>query len=110
MEVTRIEDYTEGWFIGNFEPSIFRTNLFEVGTKLHLKGEIWDCHYHTGTEINYLVSGRMKIHGFELQTGDVFRIEAYEVADPIFLEDCVVITIKVPSAPGDKYLAERPTK
>ncbi len=32
--------------------------------------------------------------------------EPYEVADPIFLEDCEVLVIKTPSVPGDKFECE----
>ena len=38
-----------------------------------------------------------------LKSGDIFIIYPYEVADPIFLEDCEVLCIKTPSIPSDKY-------
>jgi quercetin dioxygenase-like cupin family protein len=105
MTITKIENYKDGWFIGNFEPAAFKTNAFEVCYKVHPKGDVWDTHYHkVGTEINYLVKGRMVIQNKELVEGDVFVIEPYEIADPIFLEDCVVVIIKTPSVPGDKYV------
>lgn len=104
MDVRRIEDMTAGWFIGNFNPSAYNTTDFEVGYKLHKQGESWPIHYHKiATEITYLLRGRMTIGGRELTTGDIFTIFPYEVADPVFLEDCEVIIIKVPSVPGDKY-------
>jgi quercetin dioxygenase-like cupin family protein len=105
MKVTRIEDYKGGWFIGNFEPSSFKTKDFEVCFKHHTKGEKWDIHYHkVGTEINYLVKGKMKIQKVELNEGDVFVLYPYEVADPEFLEDCTVLIIKTPSVPDDKFI------
>jgi len=110
MKVTKLNEYRNGWFIGNFDPSIFKTDKFEVGVIQHKKGEEWPCHYHTGTEINYLISGKIRMHGKVLETGDVFKFEPYEVADPEFLEDCVVVVVKTPSIPGDKYIAERPNK
>ena len=45
----------------------------------------------------------MLMHGFELTAGQVFILEPWEVADPIFLEDCKVLVIKTPSVKGDKY-------
>jgi hypothetical protein len=30
-----------------------------------------------------------------------------EVAAPVFLEDCQVVVIKVPSLPGDKYIVDK---
>ena len=40
----------------------------------------------------------------KLVKGDVFIIHPYEIADPLFLEDCKIMVIKTPSVPGDKYL------
>ena len=107
MRVQRIEEFTRGWFIGNFDPSIHKTSDFEVGVLTHTKGEVWAAHYHTGLEMNYLVSGQMLMHGQLIQQGNVFVMEPYEVADPEFLTDCVVLVIKIPSDPSDKYMAER---
>lgn len=107
MKVTRIEDYKGGWFVGNFEPSALKTALFEACYKIHPKGDVWDTHYHkVATEINYIVEGRMNIQGRELVKGDIFILEPYEIADPVFLEDCVVFIIKTPSVPADKYTVE----
>ncbi len=93
-----------GWFIGNFEPSALKTDQFEVGVLTHKKGEHWPEHYHKkAIEINLLVEGHMIIQEQELKSGDIFTMLPQEIADPIFLEDCTVVVIKVPSVPGDKY-------
>lgn len=110
MKIARIEDFKRGWFIGNFDPSIFKTDKFEVGILHHSKGEEWPCHYHIGTEINYIISGEILMHNRVLVAGDVFVMEPYEVADPQFLSDCVVVVVKTPSSPGDKYSAETPKR
>ena len=39
MKVSKLSDYTRGWIIGDFEPSILRTKDFEVAVFNHLKGE-----------------------------------------------------------------------
>ena len=107
MKVSKIENYKGGWFIGDFEPSALKTSQFEVGTKLHKKGEKWDVHYHKlATEITFLLKGCMVIQDVILHAGDVFIIEPYEIADPAFLEDCVVVVVKTQSIPGDKYLVK----
>ena len=107
MEVRRIENMKGGWYIGNFDPSVLLTPDFEVGYKFHPKGEQWDTHYHKkGIEITYLIRGKMQIQGRELTSGDIFTIFPYEVADPIFLEDCEVVIVKTPSVVGDKYTVE----
>ena len=46
----------------------------------------------------------MTIQNKELNEGDIFIFNPYEIADPIFLEDCTVLIIKTPSVPGDKYV------
>lgn len=107
MYIRRMEEMKGGWFVGNFEPSMFRTQDFEVCYKEHKKGEQWDVHFHKiATEINYLVRGKMTIQGRELTSGDIFVILPGEVADPVFLEDCDVVIVKVPSLIGDKYLVK----
>jgi quercetin dioxygenase-like cupin family protein len=104
MKVYKLQDMFKGWFIGDFEPAAFRTKEFEVGTTLHPKGSSWDMHYHkSGTEITYLIEGKMKIQDQIVEAGDIFVIPPYEIADPEFLEDCRVIVIKTPSDVKDKY-------
>lgn len=104
MNITKITDYKRGWFIGDFEPSLLRTKDFEVGLLTHTKGEHWAPHYHKeSVEYNVLVSGKMVVQGKELNSGDVFVFEKGEVADPVFLEDCKIVVVKVPSLPHDKF-------
>jgi quercetin dioxygenase-like cupin family protein len=104
MEVFRIEEFTRGWFIGNFEPSLFVTKNFEVGLLSHSKGEIWPKHYHkSATEYNLLISGLMKIQGKTIKPGDIFILNPGEIADPEFIDDCKIVVIKSPSVSGDKF-------
>lgn len=104
MEITKISDYVRGWFIGNFEPTVLKTKDFEVGILNHKKGEKWPAHYHKESiEYNVLMKGRMIIQERELSDGDVFVFEKGEIADPVFLEDCIVVCVKVPSIPSDKF-------
>lgn len=104
MKTRKIDEMWRGWFIGNFEPSILKTESFEVGLLTHKKGEQWPSHYHAvATEYNVLVSGSMSICGQLIESGTIFTLEPNEVADPVFHEDCVVLCVKVPSVQGDKY-------
>jgi mannose-6-phosphate isomerase-like protein (cupin superfamily) len=98
MKVLKIDDMIGGWFIGNFEPTAYKTDQFEVSYKLHPKGQRWDVHYHTDvTEINYVIRGEMTIQGKLLSSGDIFILEPYEIADPEFLIDTEIICVKTPS-------------
>jgi hypothetical protein len=104
MKLDRIENMVGGWFIGNFEPSIYKTDAFEVCLKRHAKGESWPTHFHKqATEINCLIRGEMTISDVHLTSGDLFIIEKNEIAQPVFLTDCELIVVKVPSILGDKY-------
>tara|TARA_R110000868_G_scaffold260685_1_gene518829 strand:- start:415 stop:735 length:321 start_codon:yes stop_codon:yes gene_type:complete len=105
MITGRLEDMFRGWVIGDFEPSLLKTQDFEVAILLHKKAEEWPAHYHKiATEYNILLSGTMSVCGKELVEGDTFIILPNEVAVPVFHEDCRIVCIKVPSLPDDKYL------
>lgn len=104
MKIDKIKDMVGGWFVGNFEPSSYKTDQFEVSYKLHPKGQIWETHYHTiVTEINYVIRGKMILQGLELNQGDIFTLYPFEIANPIFLEDTEIICVKVPSS-NDKVV------
>lgn len=108
MKVIKLNTMKNGWFMGNFEPSVLKTENFEVGIMSHTKGEKWPKHYHAkADEYNVLMQGKMIIQNTELNAGDIFVIEKMEIADPIFLEDCKVLVVKVPSVPGDKIIMEK---
>lgn len=104
MKIFKLEDMFRGWFVGNFSPSSYTTDQFEVGVLIHKKGEYWRKHYHKlATEINCLIEGKMLLNNVEINKGDIFVIQPNEVAEPIFLEDCKLVVIKTPSVIGDKY-------
>lgn len=104
MKVYNLSDMKGGWIVGDFEPSVLRTPDFEVGVKLHPKGEKWPVHYHKDVvEYNVLVSGSMTIQGERLEAGTIFVLDKNEIADPEFHEDCWIVCTKVPSIPGDKH-------
>ena len=105
MKVFELKDMKDGWFIGDFEPSVLKTPNFEVNYRVHKKGEFWRPHTHTiVTEYNLLVSGRMSICGRDLVGGQIFILEPGEVAAPEFHEDCAVVCVKTPSASDKVYV------
>ena len=70
--------------------------------------EIWDTHYHEEiTEINLLTKGKMTLQNKELNTGDIFILEPFEIADPVFLEDCDILCVKYPGIKGDKVIVRK---
>ena len=104
MDVYNIKDFKNGWFIGNFNPSIFKNPFFEVAHHTHKAGYIGPLHTHkVAEEVTYIVKGRLNASGKVLKTGDMFVYHPDEVADVMFLEDTDLIVIKWPSVPNDKY-------
>lgn len=104
MIKNNIDNFTRGWFIGNFDPALLKTDAFEVGYLFKPKGSE-PPHYHAvATEYNVLVSGKMRLNDQEFVAGDMFIIDPNVVAYPVFHEDCYIICVKVPSAPNDKFL------
>jgi NDP-sugar pyrophosphorylase family protein len=100
----KLKNFVRGWFVGNFEPSIIKTSDYEIAIIHHKKDEQWDYHYHKlADEINILLKGSMLINNRRVNEKHLFMIPSKQLTCPIFLEDCYVLCIKVPSAPGDKY-------
>jgi len=98
MKIYRAKKWKGGWFVGDFKPTTFRTKEFEVCYKKFTKGESHDRHHHkVATEINYMISGKIKIRGKIFGAGDVFILYSGEVADPNFLSACKMIIVKTPS-------------
>ena len=53
MRLSNINDYKGGWFVGDFNPSIFKNPFFEVAHHKHAKGCETFPHYHAVTnELN----------------------------------------------------------
>ena len=103
MKRNKLSQFKGGWFIGAFKPSLLPTKEFEVAFKTHQQGDSWPAHYQEkATEYNLLVRGRMTIGKDIFNDGDLFVVPPGEVVKPIFLTDCDVVCVKVPSLPGDK--------
>lgn len=97
-----------GWYVGDFEPTAYRTKDFEVSVMTHRKGESWPAHYHEkSTEINYLLEGNMTLQGRYMEAPTIFVLEPGEIADPTFHTDVKLVVIKTPSAPGDKVIINK---
>lgn len=104
MNIDKLNNYHRGWIIGNFDPSLIKTEQFEVAIVKHTKGEKIPSHFHKiATEYNVLISGKMILNNIEINADDIFIINTNEIVNPIFLEDCIILCVKIPSVPGDKY-------
>lgn len=107
IRLRKLADFKDGWFIGNFEPTLKKTKHFEVAVKQHFKFEDWPEHLQrTATEYNVLIEGKIllttKTKSVVVEPGDVFVIYPKTPMKPVFLEDCTVVCVKTPSIPDDK--------
>jgi hypothetical protein len=106
MKLAKLSDFTNGWFIGNFEPSLIKTPAFEVAIHHYHKDYIGQSHFHRlAGEANVVISGRLSANGVELGPGDIFYFHPEEISSVKFLADTTLVIIKIPSIPGDKYEA-----
>jgi len=48
----------------------------------------------------------MIIKNTKIHRGEIFILEPKEIADPVFLEDCKIICVKIPNIAGDKVILE----
>lgn len=108
MKIAKLSDMKKGWFIGNFDPSLFKTNDCEVAIKNYKKGDYEKKHFHKiATEYTCIVSGFVKMNGVEYCAGDIIVMEPNEATDFECLEDNTVnVVIKIPGANNDKYECE----
>ncbi len=105
MKVHKLDQFWGGWFVGNFEPAIVKSEAFEVCVKNFRKGDTEPVHFQkTSWEITAVVSGTCKIGDLELGAGDIVMIEPMEPAGFLALSDCSVVAVKSPSLPADKIL------
>lgn len=97
---------TGGWFAGNFEPSILKSENFEACVKHYPKGSIEPSHYQlTACEITVIISGTARMGDQTLTAGDIILLEPLEIADFEALTDVSLVAVKTPSLPADKVLA-----
>ena len=105
MKSAKINQMVRGWFVGNFEPSVLKTDECEVGVKSYKAGEYESAHFHKiATEITMIVSGTVRMFGQEWAAGDIVIIEPNDVTDFYAITDTVNVVVKVPGAMNDKYL------
>ncbi|AXP09034.1 hypothetical protein N4T57_01925 [Campylobacter hepaticus] len=107
MKNYKLDEMIRGWFIGNFEPSIFKTNNVEVGIKEYKTGDFEEKHHHKiATEITVIVSGKVKMNNKIYSKGDIIMIYPGEATDFEALEDTISVVLKFPGVKHDKYLGE----
>ena len=109
MELHKLAHMTKGWFIGNFQPSLFITNDFEVAVKYYSAGDLEDQHYHKiSTEYTVIVDGEVEMNDQYFQKGDIIVIKPNESTNFKALTDTTTVVVKMPCADNDKYIGAFP--
>lgn len=105
MKTYRLENFKKGWLFGNFAPTLFKQEYFDIGVHQCKKGEPTTPHFHVFcTEWNLIISGKLEANGRELKEGDIFEYLPGDVSYVEFLEDTVLLVVKNPSLPTDKVI------
>ena len=104
MEITSIDQMFKGWFIGNFEPTLFKTNDVEVAVKFYKKGDFEESHFHKiATEFTVIIDGIVEMNGITYETGQIIKIEPQETTDFKAITNVKTVVVKIPGANYDKY-------
>lgn len=108
MNKAKLEDMIGGWFIGNFEPSLLKTNDVEVAVKKYKAGDTEEEHYHkVATEYTVILKGKVRMMDIEYNEGDILTIPPMESTDFLALADVTTVVVKIPGALNDKYLTKK---
>lgn len=105
MKTGRLDSMTKGWFVGNFEPSLYKTNNCEVAVKSYKAGEFEEKHCHKiATEITVVVKGKIRMFEREFREGEIVVAEPGDVTDFVAVSDSVNVVVKIPGENNDKYI------
>lgn len=100
-----VNEYTKGWLVGNFEPSLINSKDIEVGLKYYKKGDKESSHVHKIiTEYTIVVSGKIKMNDEVYIEKDIVTILPNVPTNFESLEDSITLVIKTPSIPSDKHI------
>lgn len=107
MEKFNLDDFFKGWFVGNFEPSLLKTNDVEVGIKKYKAGDEEGYHHHKiATEFTVIVEGTVIMDGKTYTSGDIVKIPPPVSTNFKAITDVITVVVKIPGASDDKYLDE----
>lgn len=107
MKHFNLKDMTKGWFVGDFDPTIIKTQEFEVAVKKYNAGDEEKSHTHkVATELTLIVSGIAKMNGEILHANSIVKIDPNEYTNFQAVTDVTTVVVKTPSVKEDKYEAD----
>ncbi len=103
-EIFFLHDMIKGWFVGNFEPTVFKTTDVEVGIKFYQSGDYEKSHHHKiATEITVVQKGIVEMNGVQYGEGAIIKLGHGVSTDFKAITDVTTIVLKIPAANDDKY-------
>lgn len=100
----KLTDFTKGWLIGNFDPSLYKTEQVEIAIKKYKAGDLEQEHYHKlATEYTIVIHGKIQMLNNIYEKNDIVIIYPLQKNRFECIEDAILLVIKTPSIIGDKY-------
>ena len=104
MKIEMLSNMVKGWFIGNFDPTLYKTNEVEVAVKIYKEGDYESTHYHKiAKEFTAVITGTIEMGGQKIEAGNIAIIEPGEKISFKALTDTTLAVIKIPGVNNDKY-------
>jgi|TARA_B110000008_G_scaffold276538_1_gene315994 hypothetical protein len=105
IKIDSLDNMVNGWFVGNFNPSILKNTDTEVAIKKYKKGDTESSHYHKiATEITVILDGSVSMNGQKYSDGDIVKINPGVSTNFEALTDVTTVVVKYPGTINDKYL------
>ncbi len=108
LEKFEIKNMFKGWFIGNFEPTLYQTNDVEVAIKHYKAGDFENTHYHKiATEFTVILNGQVEMNGVIYNDNDIVKVNPGVSTDFKAITDVVTVVVKIPGATNDKFFPSK---
>lgn len=102
-----INDFIGGWFVGDFSPSLLKTNQFEVAYKKYKAGDFEKKHFHKiATEFTLIIEGEVLMNNVKYCEGDIIIVKPNESTDFRAITNTKTVVVKTPSISNDKYILD----
>ena len=107
MKLYDLKNFTRGWIVGDFTPTILPVTHSELMIRHYKKGDMETKHIHKiADEITVIVNGKFRMNDHILVQDDIIHLSPGDATDFECLEDGSTAVYKTPSVMGDKYIVE----
>lgn len=107
MYSNKLSEMTRGWFVGNFEPSAYRTNDAEVAVRVLEKGYCEKPHFQkNAAKIIVVLSGKLCMFQKKWVAEDIVVFEPGDISSIEAVEDSKIIVVMLPGIRNDKIYVD----